>query len=82
MTLLDGGMEIVKEKNDDLIKNGSGYIDMTAYKAIKNTDRVSSEDALRFHRLLDTFFYIADLAGFRIEGHIVLEDKKTGKVWR
>lgn len=63
---------------EDYKRNGSGYVDPTAYNAIKNVDNESS----RFHKLLDTIFSICDLAGFHVEGRIVLKDKKTGRVWR
>ena len=66
-------------KNDyDLKRNASGYFDPTAYAALKKID----EENERFQKLLSTIFYICDLAGFRIEGRIVLRDKRTGKVWR
>jgi hypothetical protein len=62
----------------DLRKNAEGYSDSTAYEAIKNTDK---EDE-RFHKLLHTIFYICEVAGFEIDGRIVLVDKKTGRIWR
>lgn len=62
-------------------RNASGYMDPTAYEAIRNVDR-EAEAEERFKKLLNTIFYICELAGFRIEGRIVLQDKKTGKVWR
>lgn len=62
-------------------RNASGYMDLTAYEAIKNADREADAEA-RFKRLLATIFYICDLAGFRIEGRLTIVDKKTGKVWR
>lgn len=62
----------------DLRKNAEGYSDPTAYQAMKNIDQ---EDE-RFHKLLHTLFYICEIAGFQIEGRIVLVDKKTGRVWR
>jgi len=61
-----------------LRKNAEGYFDPTVYKAIKNIDKENE----RFHKLLRTIFYICDIAGFEIEGRIVLVDKKTGRVWR
>lgn len=69
---------------DDLKRNGSGYIDPTAYKAIKKVDKEIKEDneKARFYKLLETIFSICDLAGFHVEGRIVLKDKKTGKIWR
>lgn len=66
----------------DIRKNGSGYSDPTAYEAIKKVSRQELEESDRFHDLLDTLFYITELAGFEIEGRIVLKDTKTGKVWR
>lgn len=63
---------------NDLKKNASGCYDPTAYKVIK---KVEEEDE-KFHKLLHTIFYICKLAGFEIEGRIVLTDIKTGKTWR
>lgn len=59
-------------------KNKSGCYDFTACEAIQN---VSKEEE-RFNKLLHTIFYICKLAGFEIDGRIVLVDKKTGRVWR
>lgn len=59
-------------------RNAEGYLDLTAYEAIKNTD----SDDVRFNKLLHTIFYLCDLAGFKIEERIILSDRKTGKVWR
>lgn len=64
--------------NHDLRKNGSGYSDPTACRAITKVDTESE----RFHKLLDAIFTICELAGFHIEGRIVVRDLKTGKVWR
>ena len=61
----------------DQRKNAEGYADPTAYEAIRN-----DKDDERFHRLLHTIFYICELAGFQIEGRVVLVDKRNGKVWR
>lgn len=63
---------------DELKRNGSGYYDPTAYKAITNVENEGD----RFYKLLDTIFNMCDLAGFHLEGRIVLKDKETGKVWR
>lgn len=62
-------------------RNASGYMDLTAYEAIKNVDR-EAEAEKRYKKLLSTIFYICDLAGFHIEGRLEIRDKKTGKVWR
>ena len=67
-------------KNDPR-RNASGYMDLTAYEAVKKVDREADAEA-RFKRLLATIFYICDLAGFHIEGRLEIRDKKTGKVWR
>lgn len=65
--------------NDKDIKlNGSGYLDLTAYKAIKNVE----EGEVRFRKLLDTIFTICELSGFHVEERIVIKDKRTGKIWR
>ena len=64
-------------KDDDLKRNASGYYDPTAYEAIKKV-----EEDERFHKLLHTIFYICKLAGFEIDGRIVLKDLETGKTWR
>lgn len=63
---------------EDLKRNGSGYYDPTAYKAITQAEK----EGERFYKLLNTIFNICDLAGFHVEGRIVLKDKETGKVWR
>ena len=65
-------------KDGDLKKNASGYSDPTAYKAIKKVDK----DIDRYHKLLNTIFNICQLSGFKIEGRIVLIDRKTGKIWK
>lgn len=65
--------------DNDLKRNGSGYMDPTAYQAIKHID---GEEEDRFRKLLGTIFYICELAGFHIEGRIVLRDKRTGRVWK
>lgn len=65
-------------KDDELKKNASGCDDPTAYKAIKKIDK---EDE-KFHKLLHTIFYICSLAGFEVEGRIVLKDLKSGRIWR
>lgn len=60
------------------VKNSEGYKDLTAYQAIKNIDKEEE----KFQKLLNVIFDICDLAGFKIEGRIVLVNKKTGRIWR
>ena len=69
------------ESKHDPRRNASGYLDLTAYEAIKRAD-AEAEAEERFKKLLGTMFYICDLAGFHIEERIAIKDLKTGKVWR
>ncbi|WP_415928543.1 hypothetical protein [[Ruminococcus] lactaris] len=64
--------------NDNLKKNGDGYYDPTAYKAIK----AAEEETVKFQKLLDTIFNICELSGFHIEGRITIKSKNTGRIWR
>lgn len=64
---------------NDPRKNIEGYFDLTAYQALKNIEKEEDE---KFHKLLHTIFYLCELAGFEIEGRIVLIDKRNGRVWR
>ena len=57
--------------------NASGCKDLTAYEAIENI-----ESEKRFKKCLAKIFRVCDINGFHLEEHIVLKDKKTGKVWR
>lgn len=59
-------------------RNSEGYLDPTAYGAIKKVDK----DEERFHKLLYTIFYLCEIAGFQLDGRITLIDKRTGKVWK
>lgn len=65
-------------KDRELKRNASGYIDQTAYEAIKKVD----EEDERHKRVLQMIFYICEFAGFRVKGRVVLEDKKSGRIWR
>lgn len=60
----------------ELRKNGDGYSDPTAYEVLKKMDEEE-----RFHKLLNTIFYLCDLAGFHLENRIVLKDNRTGRIW-
>lgn len=60
----------------ELMKNGSGYYDPTAYEAIK--DMWSEE---RHAKTIHTILHICELGGYKLESRIVLRDKKTGRVW-
>lgn len=65
-------------QDNNLRKNGEGYSDPTAYKAIKATE----DETVRFQKLLDTIFNLCELSGFHIEGRITIRSKKTGRIWR
>lgn len=62
----------------DLSHNASGYSDPTAYAAIKKMG-VSAENVQKVRKGI---FILCDLAGLRVEGRIVLVDKKTGRKWK
>ena len=65
------------KRKENLRKNGSGCNDYVAYKAIKKAD----SDRNKISWLIDTFYRIANYAGFSIEERIVLRDKKSGKIY-
>lgn len=62
----------------ELSRNGSGYSDPTAYKAMKNMN----DEEERFRKLLNHIFYVCECAGFHIEERLVVKDKRTGRIWR
>lgn len=64
---------------EDYKRNGSGYYDPTAYKAIKRADNDTERAVNQFVKSIHT---LAHLAGFEIIGRIELRDKESGKVWR
>ena len=63
---------------EDFRKNGSGYNDPTAYNAIKNVEETKKKVSI----VIKTLQSVAHLAGYSIEGRIVLKDKETGEIWR
>lgn len=67
-------------------KNHEGYYDPTACTVIKKVDKEETDireaENDRFYKLLGCIFRVCELAGFRVEEHIVLRDLKTDKVWR
>ena len=71
---------------NDSRRNGSGYVDPTAHKAIKNMMREEHKREVdpeqRFNDFLTAIFAICDLSDFHIEERIVVKDKRTGKIWR
>lgn len=63
---------------DELKRNGSGYVDPTAEKAIKSVIAQNK----KLTTVIKTIRAVAQLAGYEIEGRIVLRDKKSGEIWR
>ena len=63
---------------DELKRNGSGCKDPTAEKALKNV----IEEEKHVSKVIKTLQAVAHLAGFEIEGRIILIDKESGKIWR
>lgn len=61
--------------------NASGYFDSTAYNAIKNVEAEEEAD-IRFKKFLHDLFEACDIHSFYLENHVIVKDKKTGKVYR
>ena len=72
----------ISGRDNELLRNASGYIDPTAYKAIKKVDAEVEAESWRFHELLDTIFGILELSDFELQGRICVKDKRTGKVYK
>lgn len=75
--------------DNDLMKNGSGYLDPTAYVAIKQIeeeqrriDRENDPDYDKYMKLVGCILRVCELSGFHLEERLVLKDKRTGKVYR
>lgn len=62
----------------DLKKNSEGYSDPTACKAIEHADYEYN----RYRKVIGCILRVCEIAGYRVEGRIVLKDKRTGKIWR
>lgn len=76
MVELKGSENIMQDK--PIYLNGSGCVDPTAYKAIKQMDYEYD----RLQKVLKAIFAICDAADFHVEERIVLKDEKTGRIWR
>ena len=70
-----------KKENKELFHNGEGYPDPTAYEALKHMQEEAIETE-RFRKVLGCVLRILELSGFRLKEKLVLEDIKTGKVWK
>lgn len=71
-------MATSKEVFKNNYKNQEGYSDPTLAEAIKNIEA----EARRVDWVLKVIYSVCELAGYKVEGRIVLRDQKTGKVWR
>lgn len=82
---------------NNLKYNGSGCMDLVAYKAIVAVDnerevenimkekyikKNKDEDQVRLDHLMAVIFKICEIAGFHLENRIVLKDVKTGKIYK
>lgn len=66
----------------DLQRNAEHYPDPTAYRAIKNADRRFDPDSERHYKLIGAILRICELAGFTVVERVVLQDNRTGRIWR
>lgn len=64
--------------NKDPRKNASGCYDLTPYEAIKHIE----DQQERVSKLVGCIKRMCELAGFKIQGRIILEDVETGEIWR
>lgn len=71
----------IRGDRNDIRFNDEGYYDPTAFEVMKSIDEYENE-CRRFYKLLKSIFRLCSIAGFEIEGRIVLIDKKTGRIWR
>ncbi|MCC0653656.1 MULTISPECIES: hypothetical protein [unclassified Clostridioides] len=65
-------------KEVDIRHNKSGYLDSTAYEAIKKVDKEKQE----VNVLIELIKKMAKIAGFEIVGRIELRNKKTGVLYK
>lgn len=84
--MFDFRKEVKQKKIEDneLKHNGSGYLDLTGYEAIKKAehDPRDNPDYERFHKLLGGILRMCELADFRLDGRLEVTDLRTGKTWR
>lgn len=64
--------------DNEIKRNGSGYVDLPAYQAIKNITHEEQKVSL----FIKTIKNIANLCGYEILNRIEIRDKKTGRVWK
>jgi len=59
-------------------RNSEGYSDPTAYLAMKKIE----ETERRANQLRRCISAMCELAGFSIQGKLILVDKRDGEVWK
>lgn len=59
-------------------KNGEGYPDLTAGKAIKSADKTPD----RIMEVVNLMKHCASVAGLEVVGRIHLRDRVSGKEWK
>ncbi|HBG3258964.1 TPA: hypothetical protein KP562_003207 [Clostridioides difficile] len=62
----------------DIRRNKSGYLDSTAYEAIRKIDK----EKQKVNALIELIKKMAKIAGFEIVGRIELRNKKTGVLYK
>ena len=66
--------------NKDDKRNAEGYLDPTAYQAIKNVEKEDqANEDIRFHKLLDTIFTICEYLDFILKVELQSEISEQGK---
>lgn len=63
---------------DDMKRNGSGYVDPTAYAAYRNMEK---DRAYLAKSLAYTIYRVAHLAGFNVV-NMTLIDNTTGEIYK
>lgn len=67
--------------NDDLRRNAEGYVDPTAYAALKSiVDDEKTEKKAAY--LVSVLKFIIRESGFELLNRIELKDKKSGRTFR
>ena len=69
--------------DNDLKRNAEGYYDPTAYVALSKIEAERADaEKQRFLRLRGCLLRVCELAGFKLEGPLILRDLRSGKEWR
>ena len=63
-------------------QNGEGYVDPTAYEAMKTVGREEAEQQKKVNSLISVLKYIINAAGFDLLARIELKDRQTGREYK